>query len=223
MNLEFNVPKEETFPIPLKHTDVTRSTHTDLDVMQEKRVDEYWNVDSNRNLSDSWKVFTKFTLLKEKLPKGYPVVWVEIDKTFQSTTRPDHVWPEVRTKIRKAAQNHEKTKNMGKREKSKVDNARRLRGICFIDPDDQDYKETFKNSRRKLEIPMAAVIPCKRKDPHCITKVIAQSKTASEKTPTTIYSCIVEAHESTRQRVESSKPKNHEDHIAGEGFTSMTH
>ena len=35
------VPKEETFPIPLKYTDVTRSTHTDLDVMQEKRVDDH--------------------------------------------------------------------------------------------------------------------------------------------------------------------------------------
>ena len=41
------LPKEETFPIPLKYIDVTRSTaHTDLDVMQEKRVDDYWNVDT---------------------------------------------------------------------------------------------------------------------------------------------------------------------------------
>ena len=48
MNLEFNsVPKEETFPIPLIYIDVTRSTHTDLDVMQEKSVDDYRNVDSN--------------------------------------------------------------------------------------------------------------------------------------------------------------------------------
>ena len=31
------MPKEETFPIPLKYIDITRSTYTDLDVMQEKR------------------------------------------------------------------------------------------------------------------------------------------------------------------------------------------
>ena len=37
------VPKEETFSIPLKYIDVARSTHTDLDVMQEKRIDDYWN------------------------------------------------------------------------------------------------------------------------------------------------------------------------------------
>ena len=33
----------------------------------------------------------------------------------------------------------------------------------------------------------------------------------------------MEAHESTRQRLESSLPKDHEDHIAGKGFNSMTH
>ena len=34
--VQFYVPKEETFPIPLKCIDATRSTYTDLDVMQEK-------------------------------------------------------------------------------------------------------------------------------------------------------------------------------------------
>ena len=55
------MPKEETFPIPLKYIDVARSTHTDLDVLQEKRIDDYWVVDSNRHVSDSWRGFTKFT------------------------------------------------------------------------------------------------------------------------------------------------------------------
>ena len=62
--VQLYVPKKETFPIPLEHIDLTRSTHTDLYVMQEKRVDDCWDVDSNRSLSDSWKGFTKFTLLK---------------------------------------------------------------------------------------------------------------------------------------------------------------
>ena len=50
---QLHVPKEETFPIPLKHIDVTRSNHTDLDVAQENRIDDYWNVDANRSLSES--------------------------------------------------------------------------------------------------------------------------------------------------------------------------
>ena len=33
----------------------------------------------------------------------------------------------------------------------------------------------------------------------------------------------VASHESTRQRVDRSLPENHEDHIAGKGYTSMTH
>ena len=61
--VQLHVPKEETFPIPLKYIDVTRSTHTDLDVIQEKRIDDYWNVDSSKHLSDSWRGFTKFTPL----------------------------------------------------------------------------------------------------------------------------------------------------------------
>ena len=31
-------PKEESFPIPLKYIDVTRTFHTNLDVKQEKRI-----------------------------------------------------------------------------------------------------------------------------------------------------------------------------------------
>ena len=79
--VQLHVPKEETFPNPLKYIDVTRSTHTDLDVMQEKGIDDYWNVDLNRSLSDLWKGFTKFTLLKEKNSQRIFVIRGEIDKS----------------------------------------------------------------------------------------------------------------------------------------------
>ena len=46
---------------------------------------------------------------------------------------------------------------------------------------------------------------------------------SSNKIPKTKHACIVEAHESTRQRLESSQPKDHENHIAGKGYNSMTH
>ena len=87
------VPKEETFPIPLKYIDVTRSTQTDLDVMQEKRLDDYWNVDLNRSVADSWKGFTKFTLLKDKLFQRIYVVQGEIDKSSNDyNTRSCMAW-----------------------------------------------------------------------------------------------------------------------------------
>ena len=65
------VPQEESFLFPLKYIDVIRSTHTDLDVAEEKRIDDYWNVDGSRNLSDSWTGFKRFTLLNETPPEGF--------------------------------------------------------------------------------------------------------------------------------------------------------
>ena len=55
-------PREESFPIPLKYFDVSRTTRTNLNVMRESRIDDYWNTDGSRDLSDSWTGFTQFTL-----------------------------------------------------------------------------------------------------------------------------------------------------------------
>ena len=40
-------PREESFPMPLKYIDVSRTTHTNLDVKQERRIDDYWNIDGS--------------------------------------------------------------------------------------------------------------------------------------------------------------------------------
>ena len=53
LRVQFFVQKEEYFTTPLKYIDVIRSTHTDLDVAQEKRIDDHWNVDGNRKLQVS--------------------------------------------------------------------------------------------------------------------------------------------------------------------------
>ena len=39
--VHFCVPKEEKIPIPLKYMDVTRTTHTSLEVLQEKRINDF--------------------------------------------------------------------------------------------------------------------------------------------------------------------------------------
>ena len=64
-------PREESFPIPLKYIDVSRTTHTNLDVMQESRIDDYWNIDGSTDLLASWTGFTQFTQLSGKLAEGY--------------------------------------------------------------------------------------------------------------------------------------------------------
>ena len=73
-------PREESFPIPLKYIDVSRTSHTNLDVKPEKRIDDYWNIDGSRDLSDSWTGFTQFTQLDEKPPEGFMWSGGEIDE-----------------------------------------------------------------------------------------------------------------------------------------------
>ena len=46
-------------------------------------------------------------------------------------------------------------------EKFHFENARKLRGIFFIVPEDTEFKETIKNARKKLETSVAPAVPCK--------------------------------------------------------------
>ena len=102
-------PREQSFPIPLKHIDVSRTTHTNLDVKQEKRIDGYWNIDGSRDLSGPWTGFTQFTLLEEKSPNGYMWYGGRLTRK-QLTSRPDHFWPELWEKMGKNAKLKEKQK-----------------------------------------------------------------------------------------------------------------
>ena len=73
-------PREESFPIPLKYIDVSRTTHTNLDVKQEKRIDDYWNSDGSRDLSDPWTGFHTIYSIGRKSSRQVYVVRVEIDE-----------------------------------------------------------------------------------------------------------------------------------------------
>ena len=99
-------------------------------------------------------------------------------------------------------------------EKLHLDNARQLRGIYFIDPEDKEFKETIKNARKKLESSVALALPCK------IMKKLWEWWIQQNKTKLT---CILEADESTRMRMGNSLPNHHEDHIAGKGDNSLQH
>ena len=101
--------REESFPIPLKYIDVSRTTHTNLDVKQERRINDHWNIDGSRDLSDPWTGFTQFTLLEEKPPDGF--MWSGVRLTSkQLTSRPDHLWPELWKSMGKHAKLKEKQK-----------------------------------------------------------------------------------------------------------------
>ena len=114
-------------------------------------------------------------------------------------------------------QNKRKEKQKWAIEKPKLDNARRLRGIFFSEPDDAEFKRMMKNAPGRLEIPMPAAMLCRtqlhqQRETWC---TIGQRKTK--------YACIVEAGESMTIRMERSHHKNHEDHISGKGMNSLSH
>ena len=83
-----------------------------------------------------------------------------------------------------------KAKQRGAIEKPKLDNARQLRGIFFIEPNDEEFKLTMKTARRKLEVK----IPMKSSgETH---RNIGKRKTR--------YACVIDADESTRPRLEGA-------------------
>ena len=134
----------------------------------------------------------------------------------QATSRPDHLWPELWTKLGRNAQLKERQK--WSHEKPKQDNARKSRGIYFIDPEDKVFKETIKNARKKLETPMALAMLCKT----CKKNKHGESRGKSNEIKSKL-ACILEASESTRLRMGESLPHYHEDHIAGKGDNSLQH
>ena len=107
-----------------------------------------------------------------------------------------------------------KEKQKWSSEKIHLENARKLRGIYFIDPEDKEFKETIKNAREKLETLVAPVMLCK------ITK--NGGSDASNKIKTKL-ACIPEADETTRMRMGNSMPHYHQDRIAGKGENSLQH
>ena len=156
-----------------------------------------------------------FTLLEDRALDGYMWSGERLTRK-QLTSRPDHLWPELRTKLGRNVKLKEKHKLSN--EKPKLDNARRLRGIYFIELEDKEFRETIKTARKKLETPMAPAMPCKtsKKSKHGETR----GKTDEFKSK---FACFLEASDSTRLRMEKSLPNDHEDIIAGKADNSLQH
>ena len=104
-----------------------------------------------------------------------------------------------------------KEKQKWSHEKLHLDNARKLRGIYFIEPEDKDFKETIKNARKKLETRVAPAMPCK------IMKSLKNCGSGASNKIKTKLACILEASESSTLLMGESLPNHHEDHIAGRG------
>ena len=150
-------PREESFPIPLNTL-----TYPELLI-------RIW-MSSKRNASmiigismalETCLILGQVShnlLYSKKLPTDIcGPVWRLTRK--QLTSGPDHLWPELWKSMGKHAKLKENQKWPD--EKLHLENARKLRGIYFIDPEDTEFKETIKNARKKLETSVAPAMPCK--------------------------------------------------------------
>ena len=81
-------------------------------------------------------------------------------------------------------------------ERPKLENARKLLGTNFIGPEDKEFTEIIKNARKKLKVPAAPAMPCKR-----TTSRHGPTRTKNDDHKSK-FVCILVAEESKRLRME---------------------
>ena len=141
--VQLYVPKEETFPVPLRYIDVTRTTHTTLDPY--RRLLEHWCESKFIAVMD-WihAVHSSQSRMKNLLTEICgPECGSQKFKQLPDLIICGH---EIWSSMSRAAQRKEK--QQWAIEKPKLDNARTLSGIYFIDPYDREFKETFFQQKR---------------------------------------------------------------------------
>ena len=79
--------------VPLKYIVVQRQTKTRSDVLEAATIDDYWNMDGDKSLSEPWIGVTRSALLNTNPPEGY--MWIQSRLTKKHvTTRRGNTWPE---------------------------------------------------------------------------------------------------------------------------------
>ena len=74
-----------------------------------ENIDDCWNVDGDRDLSETWTGFSRFIVMNEKPPDGK--AWSRRRLTGkQTTSRPDTLWPETWKDMSYASKRKEKRK-----------------------------------------------------------------------------------------------------------------
>ena len=144
----------------------------------------------------------------QKPPEGYTWCGERLARK-RSTSRPDDICPDMWKHMSDAAK--KKAKQKWAIEKPKLDNARQLTGIYFIEPDHEEFKPIMKAARRKLEVPMPAAMPCKIPIKSSGRQTVTLGKRKTK------YACVADADESTRPRPEGAGQKPHQDRITAKG------
>ena len=142
---------------------------------------EFWNVDGERELSDAWTVLTRFISLNESHRTGThgPERDLKENKKHLVLT-----WKFMSDAAKK------KAKQRWAIEKPKLDNARQLTGMFFIEPNDEEFKLTISNALQKSD-----------KEPWKNHRNIGKRNTKC--------ACIDDADENTRRSSTQTLPRSY--------------
>ena len=127
------VPTDPECPIPTRFLDICRRTYTDLGNAKENFIEDYWNVQAARVLSDNWMGKTVIPILLKPPKPGWEVIYGRPTK-IQKTQRPGNLWPEEWIKMNDARK--KKAIEFWKSEEPLRKKARDLRGLYVIKAED---------------------------------------------------------------------------------------
>ena len=155
------LPREASFPIPLKYIDVTRAARKSLDKMLDKIstiIGTFMEVE-NCHIRGHVSLGSPYWIRKHRMEKRGPGRRLT---RKQTTSRPHLLWPEIWKDMSEASKRRENQK--WAIEKPKLDNARKLLGIYFFDRMKNSsgwrIQGNMKNARGMLEVSMPAAMPC---------------------------------------------------------------
>ena len=212
--LQLHMPKEETFPFPMKYIDVTRSTHRDLDVMQEQCIDDYWNVDSNRSLSDSCRGSQNSLHWKKHIPSDFCGLGGDCQKFKRLRDQIMYglkYWAKLGKQLRVENNKNGKTRSQNSTMLDDWENLLYWSGW-------RRYTETLQNTRKKLVMPMGTAMPCKKEiilvPGNWLRRWLHLTRFQR---PSMVVLWIPTNPQGNEWNLLGLK--KHEDHIAGKGFT----
>ena len=202
--VKLNSPREESFPIPLKYI-VSRTTHTNLDVKQEKRIDDYWNIWWLSRLVWSLDRFHTIHSIGRKSSRRIYLVRGEINEK-QLTSRPrSFMGQNSGTKWeRMPSWRRSKSGHMTNSMLRTHENYEGSISLALMRRSSKKPSRMLVRNWKRRWLLLCLVQLWRR-----IVGSGASNKINSK------LACILEADESTRMRMGNSIPPNHEDHIAG--------
>ena len=143
------VPRGASFSIPSKCIDVTRATSTSLDVMLETNMDDYWNVDGDREI-------VRYVVSVYKI---HDIGWITTRLTYMVREEIDKKANDIQTRLSVARNLERHVRSVEAKRKAKV-GYQKFRSLTVLDncvlfisliPRKKNSRKLLKKTRSKLE------------------------------------------------------------------------